>query len=68
MTYSYKTIPNTITKNKKYNNKYDVIIAKNMDDYDDFAEFDFLQPNINLVSSKGPNNFFIPNIWIEEYQ
>jgi hypothetical protein len=38
-----------------------------MDDYDDFAEFDFLQPNINLVSAKGPNNFFIPNIWIEEY-
>jgi hypothetical protein len=32
------------------------------------ANFDMVpqQPDINLISSKGPNNFFIPNIWIEE--
>ena len=34
----------------------------------DNYEITFSQPNIHLENSKGPNNFFIPNIWIEEYQ
>jgi len=34
----------------------------------DNYEITFSQPNIRLENSKGPNNFFIPNIWIEEYQ
>ena len=43
-------------------------MARNSDDYDVFSEYDLVQPKINLISAKGPNNFFIPNIWIEEYK
>lgn len=68
MTKPYKTTHSSLpvsfkNKNTKNNNN---IIPKNTNDFDDFAEFQLMQPNINLLSAKGPNNFFIPNIWIEE--
>jgi hypothetical protein len=42
----------------------------NMEDYALFASNQYfpIQPDINLTDAKGPNNFFIPNIWIEEYK
>jgi hypothetical protein len=42
----------------------------NMKDYALLASNQYfpIQPDINLTDAKGPNNFFIPNIWIEEYQ
>ena len=76
MTKSYKTIPDFIQGNSKYNEKNNKdnkhnennVMARNSDDYDVFSEYDLVQPKINLISAKGPNNFFIPNIWIEEYK
>ena len=76
MTQSYKIMPDFIQGNKKYNSnqhnqntgdEYNVIPI-NSDEYDVFTEYDLIQPKINLISAKGPNNFFIPNIWIEEYK
>jgi hypothetical protein len=42
----------------------------NMEDYALLASNQYfpMQPDINLSDAKGPNNFFIPNIWIEEYK
>ena len=69
MTKPYKTTHSSLPVSfKNTNNNNNNIIPKNTNDYDDFAEFQLMQPNINLLSAKGPNNFFIPNIWIEEYK
>ena len=50
------------TKNSNDNN----IMPMNTNDFDNFAEYQLTHPKINLLAAKGPNNFFIPNIWIEE--
>jgi hypothetical protein len=46
------------------------IEPSNMEDYELLASNQYfpIQPDINLTDAKGPNNFFIPNIWIEEYK
>jgi hypothetical protein len=58
-------MPSSYNESSNYN-----IQPANSQDYSSFAsnEYISMQPNINLVDSKGPNNFFIPNIWIEEYK
>jgi hypothetical protein len=68
MTKPYKTTHSSLPFSFKIkNNKNDNdIMPMNTNDFDNFAEYQSTHPKINLLSAKGPNNFFIPNIWIEE--
>ena len=59
--FSFK-IKNTNNSNSNSND----IMPMNTNDFDNFAEYQLTHPKINLLAAKGPNNFFIPNIWIEE--
>ena len=69
MTKPYKTTHSSLPfpfKIKNTTNKNNDIMPMNTNDFDNFAEYQSTHPKINLLSAKGPNNFFIPNIWIEE--
>ena len=46
------------------------VLPFNEPDYELLASNQYyqMQPDIQLTDSKGPNNFLIPNIWIEEYK
>jgi len=68
MTKSYKTTHSSLPfsfKIKNTTNNND-IMPMNTNDFDNFAEYQLTHPKINLLAAKGPNNFFIPNIWIDE--
>jgi len=68
MTKPYQTTHSSLPfsfKIKNTTNNND-IMPMNINDFDNFAEYQLTHPKINLLAAKGPNNFFIPNIWIDE--